>query len=196
MSEASPENLASGLEELEAQQSRMTDATTKLLSVVSEAGGGPWVNGPGLTEYSLSKWLGVQEDRGDSLRDIVIRKQEVLARLVEVEEDDSLDSLGVDQGAGQAHHPFELSVSVNQSQDTREQASRDQEQRAPGQGRVEDGNKFPREAPLQARQPGNRERGWEQAVPGYIRRFPVLMRGRTKLEDERSGLDEVVKEVV
>ena len=69
--------------------------------MVSEAGGGPWVNSPGLTEYLLSKWLGVQEDRGDGLRDIVIRKQEVLVRLAEVEEDDSFDSLGVDQGAGQ-----------------------------------------------------------------------------------------------
>ena len=54
----------------------------------------------------------------------------MLARLVEVEEDDSLDSLGVDQGAGQAHHPFELSVRVNHSQDTREQGSMDQGQRA------------------------------------------------------------------
>ena len=38
VSEATAENLASGLEELEAQQVKMTDATTKLLSVVSEAG--------------------------------------------------------------------------------------------------------------------------------------------------------------
>ena len=70
-----------------------------------------------------------------------------------MEKDDFLDSLGVDQGAGQAHHPFELSVRVNQRQDTREQATRDQGQRAQGQGRVEDGNQFPvpREAPLQAR---------------------------------------------
>ena len=79
MSEATPENLASVLEEMEAQQARMTDATTKLLSVVSEAGGGPWINSPGVTEDLLSKWLGVQEDRGDGLRDTVIRKQEVLA---------------------------------------------------------------------------------------------------------------------
>ena len=103
--------MASGLEELEAQQAKMTDATTKLLSVVSEVGGGPWIDSPGLTEDLLTKWLGVQEDRGDGLRDTVIRKQEELARLAEVEEDESLDSLGVDQGTGQAHHPFELSPS-------------------------------------------------------------------------------------
>ena len=35
VSEATVEDLASGLEELEAQQAKMTDATTKLLSVVS-----------------------------------------------------------------------------------------------------------------------------------------------------------------
>ena len=54
VSEATTENLASGLEELEAQQAKMTDAKTKLLSVVSEAGGGPWVDSPGLTEDLLS----------------------------------------------------------------------------------------------------------------------------------------------
>ena len=129
----------------------------------------------------------------------MIRKQEVLAQLAEVEEDDFLDSLGVDQGAGQAHHPFELSARTNQSQDTREQASRDQGQRAPGQGREEDGNRspVPREAPLQARQIGNGERGRrEQQSPRYLRRFPRLTRGRMKLEAERSGLEDVVEEVV
>ena len=122
----------------------------------------------------------------------------MLSRLAEVEEDDPLDSLVVNQGVGQAHHPFKLSVRVNQSQDTREQASRDQGQRAPGQGRVEDGNKFPvrREAPLQARPLGNGERRREQSVPGYLQRLPVLMRGRTKLEVKRSWLDNIVKEVV
>ena len=106
VSEATTENLASGLEELEAQQAKMTDATTKLLSVVFEVGGGPWIDSPGLTEDLLTEWLGVQEDRGDGLRDTVIRKQEELARLAELEEEESLDSLGVDQGTGQAHHPL------------------------------------------------------------------------------------------
>ena len=76
VSEATTESLASGLEDLEAQQTKMTDATTKLLSVVSEAGGGPWSDSPGVTEDLLSEWLGVQEDWGDGLRDAVIRKQE------------------------------------------------------------------------------------------------------------------------
>ena len=40
VSEATPENLASSSEELKAQQAKMMDATTKLLSVVSEVGGG------------------------------------------------------------------------------------------------------------------------------------------------------------
>ena len=67
VSQATAENLASGLEELEAQQAKMTDATTKLLSVVSEVGGGPWIDSPGLTEDLLTEWLGVQEDRGERL---------------------------------------------------------------------------------------------------------------------------------
>ena len=131
------------------------------------------------------------------MRDTVIRKQAVLARLAEVEEEDSLDSLGVNQGAGQDLHPFELAVRENQSQDTREQARRYQGQYVFGRGGEEEGGGSPvlREAPLQARQREKGERGKEQAVPGYIRRFPVLMRGRTKLEAERSGLDDVVKEV-
>ena len=54
-----------------------------------------------------------------------------------------------------------------------------------------------REAPLQARPLGNGERGIrEQPPPGYLQRFPMLTRGRTKLEAERSGLDDVVEEVV
>ena len=133
------------------------------------------------------------------MRDTVIRKQEELARLAEVEEVDSLDSLGVDQGTGQAPHLFELSVRTNQGQDTREQASRDQGQRAPGQGRGEDGNRFhvSMEAPLQARQLGNKERGRREQPPlGYLQRIPMLTRGRAKLEAERSGLDDVVEEVV
>ena len=68
VNKATTENLASGLEELEAQQAKMTDATTKLLSVVSEAGGGPWSDGPGLKEDLLSEWLEVQEDRADRLQ--------------------------------------------------------------------------------------------------------------------------------
>ena len=113
----------------------MTDATTKLLSVVSEAGGGPWIDSPGLSEDLLTEWLGAQEDRGDGLRDTVIRKQEELARLEEVVEADFIGPLEVDQGMGPIPHPFELSVRTSQGQDTREQASRDQDQRAPGLGR-------------------------------------------------------------
>ena len=100
----------------------------------------------------------------------MIRKQAVLARLAEVEEDDSLDSLGVDQGAGQDIHPFELAIRENQSQDNREQARRDQGQQNLGRGGEEEGNRspVPKEAPLQARQLKNGERGKEQAVPGYL----------------------------
>ena len=72
VSETTPDNLDSGSEELAAQQEKMMDATTKLLAVVSEVGGGPWDSSPGLTER-----LGEQEDRGDALKGKVDRKQEV-----------------------------------------------------------------------------------------------------------------------
>ena len=98
------------------QQAKMTIATMKLLSVVSEVGGGTWIDSPGITEHLLTVWLGVQEDRGDGLRDTVIRKQEELARLAEVAEADFLGPLGADRGAGQAPHHFDLSVRSNQGQ--------------------------------------------------------------------------------
>ena len=75
----------------------MRDATTRLISVVSEAGGGLWIDSPGLTEDSLSEWLGVQEDRGDGLKDTVIKKKEELARMEEVEEDDFRGPVGTGQ---------------------------------------------------------------------------------------------------
>ena len=61
----------------------MTDATVRLISVVSAARGGPWRDTPGLTEDAVSEWLGVQEDRGDKLRNKVIKKQEEFARIEE-----------------------------------------------------------------------------------------------------------------
>ena len=199
VSDATPDNLASGSEELAAQQAKMTDATTKLLAVVSEVGGGPWDASPGLTEGLLTVWLGEQEDRGDDLREKVDRKQEELARLAEVAEADFLGPVGADRVAGQAPPHFDPSGRFNQGQDSREQASRDQDQRTPGQGRREDGNRLhsPMEAPLLAGQPGSDERGGrEQPQPAYLHKFSMLKRGRTKLEAERSGLEDVVERVV
>ena len=74
VSEAATENLPSGSAELEAQQTKMTEATTKLLSVVSETEGEPWTDSPGLTDDLMSQWLRVQEDQGEGLRDKVVRK--------------------------------------------------------------------------------------------------------------------------
>ena len=70
------------------QQERMTEATTGLLAVVSEVGGGPWEACPGLTEKALTDWLGEQEDRVEELKDRIDRKQRELARLEELEEED------------------------------------------------------------------------------------------------------------
>ena len=73
-----------------AQEERMTEATTKLLAAVSEAGGGPWGADSGLTEKDLIAWLGVQEDRVDDLKEKLIRRKRELVRLEEVEEDNQV----------------------------------------------------------------------------------------------------------
>ena len=67
------------------------------------------------------------------------------------------------------------------------------------QGRGGDGNRptGSLEAPTQVRPPGSGERGrWDQPPPGYSRQFPMLTRGRTKMEAESSGLDDVIKEIL
>ena len=69
VSEATAENLASGADKLKVQQEKMVEATTRLLSVVSKVGGGPWEASPGLTESALMEWMGEQEDRADALKD-------------------------------------------------------------------------------------------------------------------------------
>jgi hypothetical protein len=42
---------------------------------------------------------------------------------------------------------------------------------------------------------GERE-GRNQPPPGYSRQFPTLTRGRTKMEVERSSLDNFIEEIV
>ena len=79
----------------------MTDATMKLLTVVSEVGGEPWDASPGLTEGLLPVWLGEKEDLGDDLREKVDRKPEELARLAEVAEANFLGPVGADLVAPQ-----------------------------------------------------------------------------------------------
>ena len=71
-----------------AQQEKMTEATTRLLAVVCEVGGGPWEECPGLTERALTVWMGEQEDRVDGLKERIEQKQRELVRLAEVEEED------------------------------------------------------------------------------------------------------------
>ena len=67
------------------------------------------------------------------------------------------------------------------------------------QGRGGDGNRptGSLEAPTQARLPGSGERGRRDQPPlGYSRQFPMLTRGRKKMEAERSGLDNVIEEII
>ena len=80
----------------------------------------------------MFKWLGVQEDRGDKLRDKMMKKQEELARMEEVGEEDFLGPVGNGQSTGQALSHFDLSGRSNQGQGTIVQASRDQDQQTPG----------------------------------------------------------------
>ena len=61
VSEATAENLLSGADELMAQQDKMSEATVRLIAVVSEVRGGPWEASPGLTERALTNWMGKQE---------------------------------------------------------------------------------------------------------------------------------------
>ena len=69
VSQATAENLLRGVEKLEAQEEKMTEATSKLLAAVSEAGGGPWGTDKELTEPDLLVWLGVQQDRVVELKE-------------------------------------------------------------------------------------------------------------------------------
>ena len=91
------------------QQERMTEAPTKLLSVLSEERGGPWEAGPELTEKNLTDWLGEQEDRVDELKERIERKQGELARLAEVKEADVVPD--------QALPHLETAFRFNQGQD-------------------------------------------------------------------------------
>ena len=120
VSEATLDNLASGSEELAAQKEKMTDATTKLLALVSKVGGGPWDSSPGLPERLLADWLGEQEDRGDALKGKVDRKQEELTRMAEVEEVNFIDHFGAPQGTGQAALQLDHPNRPVQGQDSRE----------------------------------------------------------------------------
>ena len=144
VSEANAENLASGAEELKVQQEKMMEATTRLLSVVSEVGGGPWEASPGLTERALTEWMGEQEDRVDELRERLKQKQGELARLAEVEEADLED----------------LEADLEEQRWLREQESSGRDHRAPKQDRREDGNRLhnPSEVSLLSRQTESRER--------------------------------------
>ena len=74
VSEATAENLLKGVEDLEAQEENMTEATTDLLAAVSEAGGGPWGRDTGLTEPDLLAWLEVQQDWVEELKEKLDRR--------------------------------------------------------------------------------------------------------------------------
>ena len=65
----------------------MTEATTKLLAAVSEAGGGPWGKDKGLTEPDLLVWLGLPHNRVQELKEKLNRRGREIARMAEFEED-------------------------------------------------------------------------------------------------------------
>ena len=85
VSEATAENLLKGVEDLEAQEEKMTEATTDLLAALSEAGGGPWGTDTGLTEPDLLVWLGVQQDRVEELKEKLDQRGREPARMAEFE---------------------------------------------------------------------------------------------------------------
>ena len=65
----------------------MTEATTKLLAAVSEAGGGPWGKDKGLTEPDLLVWLGLPHNRVQELKEKLNQRGREIARMAEFEED-------------------------------------------------------------------------------------------------------------
>ena len=89
VSEGTAENLLKGVEDLETQEEKMTEATTDLLAALLETGGGPWGTDTGLTEPDLLAWLGVQQDRVKELKEKLDRRGRELARMAEFEEDKS-----------------------------------------------------------------------------------------------------------
>ena len=111
--------------------------------------------------------------------------------MAEVEEADSLKTFRTSEGARQDALQLDSPNRLVQGQD--------QDQFVPRRDREEDRRRRSnlREAPIPARQLGSRERGGrEQPRPGYLHKFPMLTRGRLKLEAERSGLDDMVADIV
>ena len=80
-SEATAENMSSGIEELISKKAQMVETTIRLLAAVSEMEGGMREASPGLTEGALTNWLDQQEDRVDELMERLERKQRELTRL-------------------------------------------------------------------------------------------------------------------
>ena len=64
----------------------MTEATTKLLAVVSEEGGGPWGTDKGLTDPDLL--IGVQQERVEELKEKLNQTGREIARMSEFEEEE------------------------------------------------------------------------------------------------------------
>ena len=161
-----------GAEQLTAQQERMTEATTKLLAVVSEAGGGPWGAGSGLTEKDLTEWLGVQEDRVDELKEKLVQRERELIRLVEVEEDNQVPAIALP----------ELDTAFRWSQVSFSSF------RGGSDGRR---TREPADGPARASTPGE---GGGAAHPD-LSRFPGLRRRKAKLEADMSSLGEIVESI-
>ena len=63
VSEATADNLITGLEELMSQRDRVMETAVWLLPAVSEAGGVPWEANLGLTARALTASMGEQENR-------------------------------------------------------------------------------------------------------------------------------------
>ena len=173
VSEATTENLLGGAEQLTSQQERMTEATTKLLAVLSEVRGGPWEAGPELTEMALTDWLGEQEDRVDELKERLDRKQRELVRLEEVEEEDRVPTIA----------PPNLNAAFRFSQVSFGSF---------GGGSFGGRTQEQADGPVRTSTPVE---GGSNAHPD-LGRFPRLKRRKAKLDADMSSLGDIVEGIV
>ena len=167
VSEATVKELLEGAEKLAAQHEIMTEATTKLLAVVSKA---PWGADLGLTESDLIDWLGVQENWVDELTEKIIRRERELVRLVEVEEDEQVPAM---------ERPTRDTVT------SKAQVSF----RSLGGGAISRSTQDSAAAPARPPTPGE---GGGTSHPD-LSRFPLLRRRKAKLAADLSSISETVE---
>ena len=121
--EVTAENLLAATGELRDRQDKLSRATAGLIGAVKEAGEGPLEAGPGLTEEALLRWLRVQVARMEDMKESLDQKRRELALRTPVGDKKGKEEEWV----------------LEERRRLRQQVRRDQDERAPEQGRGEGG---------------------------------------------------------